>query len=314
LSMRHALLFILLGTLLIMPASASVISSSLTEQKCGNGLREGYELCEPDTAYDLCPSIGRVLKIAMVCDERNCACLPGESAKDCGNHILEGVEMCDPGEKEVPVDYCPNISQIIGLPLKCDTASCDCVAEGLAYKISYCGDAKVEGYEDCEADDDCPTGRTCDNCTCVRRDVSLNLTPVEHNVTPDDIPVPTVEDIIKRKKNTVAGFVLEDYVGEVLPDELGYFDDEEINIRIAMKDGSNVTVSLVTTEMVVQEIHLYALNDTSMELSMDEETVADIKAADSRTATIVRMLEDGTIEYKPTGFFRRIWFFLFTPF
>jgi hypothetical protein len=136
----------------------------------------------------------------------------------------------------------------------------------------------------------------------------------EHNVTGDDIRVPTVEDIIKRQKNTILEFVLEDYIGEILPEELGYFDDEEINIHITMKDGSNTTVSLVTTEMVVQEIHNYPLNDTTMGIWVGQDAVAQIKAADKRTPLIVRMLEDGTIRYRPTGFFRSIWFWLFTPF
>jgi hypothetical protein len=312
--MKRTLTLLLLFVLCAASAYASVIPAKLTEQKCGNGVREGYELCEPDTAYDLCPSIGKFLKVAMVCDERNCACLPGESAKDCGNGIREGVEMCESDKKGSAFDLCPNMSQIIGVPLKCELSSCDCVNDGLAIKISHCGDKNVEGYEDCEADDDCPKGRTCDNCTCVRNDVPLNLTPVEHNVTGDDVPVLTVEEIIRKQKQTVLNFVLDDYVGEVLPEALDYFDDETINVQVALKDGANITVSIVTTEMVVQEVHNYALNDSTMNLWMDEEAVAAIKASDKRTETIVSFLETGKIGYTPTGFFRRIWFLFFTPF
>ncbi len=312
--MRHATLFILLCVLLASMASASIISSSLTEQKCGNGIKEGYELCEPDTAYDLCPSIGKVLKIAMVCDERNCACLPDRSAKDCGNGLVEGVEVCESDKKGEHWDFCPNISQIIGLPLKCDLETCDCVAEGPVVKISYCGDGLVEGNEDCESDDDCPASRTCQNCTCVRPEENLNLTPVIYNVTEDEIPVPTIEDIIARQKNTIVGFVLEDYVGEILPEALDYFDDELITVHIMMKDNTTQDVGIATTEMVVQEAHPYALNDTSVEVWIEEDTVAAIKAADERTPLIVSKLEDGSIRYRPTGFFRRIWFWLFKPF
>lgn len=312
--MKQTLLFLLLCVLLATAVSASVIPARLTEQKCGNGIKEGYELCEPDTAYDLCPSIGKFLKVAMVCDERNCACLPGESAKDCGNGIREGVEMCESDKKGSPFDLCPNMSQIIGVPLKCELSSCDCINDGLQLKISTCGDKNVEGYEDCESDDDCPKGRTCNNCTCVRNDVPLNLTAVERNVTLDDIPIPTVEDIIRKQKQTVLNFVLDDYVGEVLPEDLDYFDEETINIKVALKDGDNATVSVVTTEMVVQEVHNYPLNDSTMDVWMDEDAVAAIKASDNRTATIVSFLETGKIGYKPTGFFRRVWFLFFTPF
>jgi hypothetical protein len=306
-----ALVFILLAS----SVTASVIASTLTEQKCGNGIKEGYELCEPDTAYDLCPSIGRVLKIAMVCDERNCACLPGESAKDCGNGIKEGVEMCENDKKNASWDFCPNISQIIGLPLKCDPESCDCVAAGAPVKISYCGDGKVEGNEDCEVDDDCPRGRTCQNCSCIREEQDLNLTPIQHNITTDEIPIPTVEDIVTDKSKTqLLGFVLQDYIGDVIPKELNYFDEENINIIVAMAGGANVTVSVATREMVVQEVHPEAAENPTMEVWLDEAAAAKVKDSDKRAETIITMLTDGSIRYRPTGFFRRIWFWLFTPF
>lgn len=309
--MRTLACLLLLFALISASASASIIPKKLTEQKCGNGVREGYELCEPGTAFDICPAIGRLLKVAMVCNEVDCSCLP--NTKDCGNQIHEGVEMCDPGEKEEPIDFCPNVSNAIGLPLECDTATCDCVPKGPAVIISYCGDEKVEGNEDCEVDDDCPKGRTCQNCSCIRVD-DLNLTPIEHNITPDDIPIPTLEDIVRRQKNTVLGMVLEDYVGEILPEELDYFDEEIIAIHVSLNDLTNATVGLVTTEMVVQEAHPYELNDTTMEVWVKEDTVAGVNAAENRAGEIVRLLETGDIDYRPTGFFRRIWFWLFTPY
>jgi hypothetical protein len=312
--MRLVVLLGIFGLFLAGIAMASVIPEHLTEQKCGNKIREGYELCEPDTPYDICPAIGKLLKIAMVCNEVNCACLPGESAKDCGNQIREGVEMCDPGTKEPAVDFCSNITSAIGLPLKCDEKTCDCVPAGLPVVLSTCGDEKIEGNEDCEGDEDCPKGRVCDNCSCVRKDAEIELSPVQYNVTTDNVSVPTIEEIIAQRKNTVLGFVLEDYVGEVIPEELEYFDDEKINIHVALNDGTNTTVSVITTEMVIQEIHNYALNKTTMDVWVDEADAEKIRAGEERTPTIALMLENGEIEYRPRGFFRRIWFFLFTPF
>ncbi|MEM4247034.1 MAG: hypothetical protein QXR48_01950 [Candidatus Woesearchaeota archaeon] len=295
--------------------SASVIPDELTEQKCGNGIREGYELCEPGTAYDLCPSIGKLLKIAMVCNEQTCACLPGRSAKDCGNGIREGVEMCDPGTKERPVDFCPNVSMAIGIPLVCDQKTCDCVPSGPLIKLSTCGDGKVEGDEDCESDDDCPRTRECKNCTCVLKEENISISPVQNNVTTDELPVPTIDDITRKAgKTEIAGFVIEDYVGEIIPDELDYFDNEEINVYIKMNDGTAYVASAITTKMVVQEVHPYALNDSSMEVWVTEEALNTIRESDRRTEAIVRMLSDGTISYRPTGFFRRIWFWLFRPY
>lgn len=312
--MKLAAAIVLAFAVLALAASASVIPSSLTEQKCGNGIREGYELCEPDTAYDLCPSIGKILKIAMACNEKTCNCLPDRTAKNCGNQIREGVEMCDIGKKEAPVDFCPNISMAINIPLRCDNKTCDCMPSGPIIKLSTCEDGKVEGNEDCEADDDCPKGRNCVNCSCVRIEGNFNITPVEHNMTEDEVPVPTIEDMTKNAgKTELAGFVIEDYAGEVIPGALSYFDGENINVYINMND-TEYAASIATTQNVVQEVHPYPLNDTSMEIWITEDALGKIKASDKRTETITAMLGDGTIKYKPTGFFRRIWFWLFKPF
>lgn len=313
--MKQIALFTLFFVLLASIAYASVIPSSLTEQKCGNGIREGYEICEPDTAYDLCPSIGKLLKIALVCNEKTCNCLPDRTAKDCGNQIREGVEMCDFGTKEARVDFCPNISMALNIPLACDNVTCDCIPTGPIIRLSTCGDGTVEGNEDCENTTDCAKGRTCVNCTCERVADEFNLTQIQHNITTDDVSIPTIDDITARAgKTTIAGFVIEDYVGEVIPDDLDYFDNEEINVYIKMTDNNEYVASLVTNQMVVQEVHPYPLNDTSMEIWIDEATLDSIKSADNRTTLIVSLLGDGKIKYKPTGFFRRIWFWLFRPY
>jgi hypothetical protein len=312
--MKLTAAIILAFAVLALSAAASVIPSALTEQKCGNGIREGYEVCEPDTAYDLCPSIGKILKVAMVCNEYTCNCLPDRSAKDCGNNIIEGVEMCDPGKRPTP-DHCPNVSMAIGIDLKCDEKTCDCIPTGPIIKLSTCGDAKIEGNEDCEENDDCPKGRTCQNCTCIRPEENLTLSPVVYNVSTDNLSVPTIDDITSTAgKTELAGFLIENYIGEVLPEQLSYFDDEEINVYITMADSSEYAASIVTTQNVVQEVHPYPLNYSSMEIWVTEEALNSIRESDKRTETIVILLENGKIKYKPTGFFRRIWFWLFKPF
>ena len=314
--MKQALIVSLVFVLLAGTVSASIIAAELSEQKCGNGLRDGYEICEQGTAFDLCPAIGRLLKIAMVCNENTCACLPGERAKNCGNGIREGAEACDPGDNHLgpQLNICDNLSQIIGQPLKCDPATCDCVNSGLKFVPSVCGDNKTEGSEDCEADADCPRGRTCENCSCVYHEDDLNLS-IQHNITTDVELPPTIEQITAQSgKHTIVDFVLEDYIGEVIPDELQYFDDETITVHIVLKDNTTQNVSLVTTQTVVQETHAEAAAKPTMNIWLDEGTVRAIKASDTRTKTIVAMLADGTITYKPTGFWRRLWFFFFTPF
>jgi hypothetical protein len=316
--MKRLLLLFIVLLVISSTVTASIIPASLTEQKCGNGKREGYELCEPNTAFDLCPAIGKILKIAMVCNENTCACLPGESAKNCGNGIRESAEACDPGtgKKGPQLDICQNISQIIGLPLKCDPQVCDCVASGIPVVLSECGDDEIEGAEDCEADADCPKGRTCQNCTCAHVEEELNLSPVVYNVSSNVTLPPTIEEITsKAGKAKVLGFVLEDYIGEVLPEDLSYFDGETIAVHVSNLDKTNTTVTVITEKNVVQDIKPNAPKKETLNIWISEDAVEKIKAAEGkRTRTIVSMLEDGKITYRPRGFWRRLWFFFFKPF
>lgn len=138
--------------------SFAQISEDITITYCGNGKFDKYELCEPDVK-DLCPELGMVLnRIVMECNERSCGCLPGRTAMDCGNNVREGAELCDAG-----IDFCPNLSRIMGLGLECDKKTCLCKP---AETLSYCGDGKVQGIEDCEEDSDCGEGKYCNECVC----------------------------------------------------------------------------------------------------------------------------------------------------
>lgn len=302
-------------TVLVLSAisvNAQVIPEKLTQTiHCGDGVREGYELCEPDTDQDFCPEIGEMVGIAMVCNELRCNCLP--KTKDCGNQIREGSEMCDPGEKEAPVDFCPQVSEMIGLPLECNTATCDCEPAGVPYVISKCGDNVIEGSEQCEADVDCAKGRHCDNCTCVKeeKEINLNLTPAKHNVTPEPPEIPSVEDIVTKKdKNVVAGIVIDDLVGIILPEELSKYNKKRMNVHVTLKNNTNRTVGVVTAMGVVQEAHPVPINKSQLNVYVTEEQVQKILDADDPALKISLLLETKEIIAKPTGIFGRFWYWL----
>lgn len=129
--MEFVRIIILFVVLLMMVNSVSaVIDHSLTNKLngCGNKERDGYELCEPGTDFNLCPQIGKLLKIAMVCYEKTCGCLPVKIV-DCKNKVREGNEGCQEGIE----DLCPEVEKIVGKPLKCNPQTCFCeLREGLS--------------------------------------------------------------------------------------------------------------------------------------------------------------------------------------
>ncbi len=153
---KKTILLILFAVLAV--SSFAQLEEELTVTYCGNNKYDKYELCEPEIK-DFCPEIGMMLdRIVMVCNERNCGCLPGRTAIDCGNNVREGTEMCDAG-----IDYCPELGEMMGLELKCNPDTCLCKPASV---VSYCGDGRVQGEEECEDHSDCPDGTYCNTCTC----------------------------------------------------------------------------------------------------------------------------------------------------
>ncbi len=77
----------------------------------------------------------------------------------CGNGDLEGDEECDDGELNgIPCDPVYGDS--------CDYCSESC--EIITLEGAFCGDGDLdEPYEECEFDEDCSEGMTCDECSCI---------------------------------------------------------------------------------------------------------------------------------------------------
>jgi len=127
--------------------------------RCQNSIREPSESCdlgtrETPTKDDLCPALGKILKIVQVCRSEDCACMPDRM--DCGNEIRESAEWCDPGTKQTPEknDLCPKLSELLGRPMVCNPDTCLCKATTDINQNVTCGDGKIEFKEDCELDED----------------------------------------------------------------------------------------------------------------------------------------------------------------
>jgi len=201
--MKKLLLLILFLIILTTVASAQVLVSVEEKTVCGDGIREGHEMCEPDTDQDLCEAAGKILKIVMVCDERDCMCLP--KRMDCGNEIREGAEYCDPGEKEDKEenDFCPELGKLFNETFTCDPGSCLCLPE-IAYGVeppAVCGDGNITRDEQCEKDEDCRADQECKNCTCVikERNATSLIEEVKKNLTiVGNIKTDTIKSIDQR--------------------------------------------------------------------------------------------------------------------
>jgi len=298
--------------ILLASFSYATVDQKYALTHCGDGIREGYEICEPDTTQNLCPVVGEMLKIAMVCDFRDCTCLP--KIKDCGNQLREGAEMCDPGTKEAAEDFCPKLGDLLGHPLKCNPESCFCQPDGDAYVVSKCGDTKVEGPEECEEDSDCGKG-ACTNCTCIMPPVPLEP-DADKNFTPAP-KIPTVNDITNVQtppEKIVFGFDLEEFIGEKVPEELELFEDERTNIVVSLKNGSSKTVGVITIYGVVQEINPDGYGNPTLTVYASEENVDTVKSSSEKSKTIRTMFENEALDFKAKNIFRRMWHALFNPF
>lgn len=136
--------------------------------KCGNGIRETYEPCDRSSNasdWDMCPQIGKILKIAMVCDHREekCTCQPTKYII-CEDKHTTGNELCDPPGP----DFCPQVGELMGAKLECNKKTCICKASSEAVfekpaqvnltnlSASLCGNRNIDGKEECD-----PPGRLC---------------------------------------------------------------------------------------------------------------------------------------------------------
>ncbi|MEM4263972.1 MAG: hypothetical protein QW666_03720 [Candidatus Woesearchaeota archaeon] len=273
---------------------------------CGNGIREGHEMCEPKTDDDFCEQAGEILGIAMVCNSKDCSCLPVRT--DCGNQIREGTEFCDPGEKETTEenDFCDELGSLFNETFTCDKNTCLCKPEK-AYGIikSVCGDGNVTGSEECEKDDDCRSDEFCKNCTCEIKE--RNITAIKEEVANEtpEIKLPVVEE--KKKE----GFDYHDLVGVALPADLKKeFDEEKINVHVQTDEKTQIVIGVVTSHGVIQEIVDDGIKSPSFDAYVKKSKAEEILNATNKPDALLKAIEKGDVTYKPRGFFKRIvfWF------
>ncbi|MBW3001900.1 hypothetical protein KY338_01925 [Candidatus Woesearchaeota archaeon] len=306
--MKKLLLLLLFLVVLSAAASAQVLVSVEEKTVCGDGIREGHEMCEPDTDQDLCEAAGKVIGIAMVCDERDCTCLP--KRMDCGNEIREGAEFCDPGEKEDKEenDFCPALGNLFNETFTCDPDTCLCKPETIfgAEPPAICGDGNITRDEECEKDEDCRADYECKNCSCVRKEWINEsvITEVKKNLTKKQEPE-------KKPKEEVKKTDYHDFVGVILPDYLQKdFQKARVNVYIELENGSTQVVGVTTLHNVVQEIEDEKLSSVNYDVFVKKKKANAILNADDQGAALKKAFDDGSVTYKPKGLFSRFWAWL----
>ncbi len=304
---KKLILFGIIAILLCSMAFAQILIPDAEKGKttCGNKILEGHELCEPKTEYDLCEDAGKVIGIVLACDSRDCSCVPKRT--DCGNEIREGTEFCDPGAKETPEenDFCDELGELFNETFACDPDTCLCKPDK-AYGVikSVCGDGNVTGSEECETDDDCRTDETCTNCTCAIK--PRDITAIKEDVANETPEIKPPEE----KEEETGGFDYHDFVGTAIPDWLDDFDEEKINIHVALSNKTESIVGVVTSHGVVQEIIDDGVKGNSFDVYVKKSKADEILSSENRTGALQKAIEKGDVSYKPRGFFNRIifWF------
>lgn len=310
--MKKTLSLLLFFILLSSVAGAQILVSVDEQTTCGDGIREGHEMCEPETDQDLCAEAGKILGIVMVCDERDCTCLP--KRMDCGNEIREGVEYCDPGEKEDKEsnDFCDELGQLFNETFTCDPDSCLCSPENVfgAPKPSVCGDGNVTGIEECETDTDCRADQKCENCTCILKEritAEDVLKEIEQNATKETEDIKESEKTVQEKEKKE--FDPQDLVGTVLPGFLQEeFEAERVNVYVASNDGSTKVFGVVTQHSVIQDIKEEALERATFDAYVDESKANQIIASGNQADALQKAMEENEVTYKPRGLFARVWY------
>jgi hypothetical protein len=281
--------------------------------RCGNGVRESSESCDLGSKTiprdeDLCPAMGKILGIVQVCRSEACACIPDRM--DCGNGIREGSEWCDPGEEQKEDteenDLCPQLSELFGRNMTCNPDTCLCRAASSLADETICGDGKIEFKEECESDEDCMDDRECKNCLCMLRIPELDQKELDEMLNQSDIPTP--EEKKKMKAEEKKEFDYHDMAGATIPEFFhGDFKKSYTNVNVSTGSGSYI-IGLHTKHNIIQEIIDGGFEEPDMIIHVNESDGKAIADSENKLQALEAALDDGTITYRPTGLFGRMWF------
>jgi len=302
--------FAFIGMLVLLASMASaqivITENERLETDCGDGILEGFEMCEPDTEFDHCEAAGKLLGIVMVCNEKTCDCLP--TRKDCGNQIREGAEYCDPGQKEDAEenDFCDELSEVINKTVACDKTTCLCKPEKPYIKPAICGDEKVEKDEECEEDKDCIAGFDCIGCRCIERPKALPGDEIVDEVKPEDV----LQQInLTEEEKAPAKYELDDFIGVTLYPILARdFEDETVNLEYTYSNGSVVNYGIIIEHSVVQKIEPGGYGKPSFRAQITDESYKGIVNSANITAALETAIEAEELTYKPRNIFRKFTF------
>jgi hypothetical protein len=119
--------------------------------ECGNGVREGDEVCDGEDFGELsCKSLG--FDDGELTCSATCSQYETSGCFICGNGMVEGAETCD---GSVPQDTTCETEGFTEGTIACDAATCQLDTSG----CTLCGDGVAEGNEACDGDD--LAGETC---------------------------------------------------------------------------------------------------------------------------------------------------------
>jgi hypothetical protein len=169
------------GVLLCAPDCMSYDTSNCYE--CGNGVLEPGENCDGTVYTDdvTCADfamVGQMVSGGALSCTTNCTVIDSSACTFCGNGVQEGAEDCD--GMDFDGDSCATFAlpgdTVSGGALTCSNT---CVTNSSS--CTYCGDALIEGDEDCEAG--MLDGETCESVGMGFDGGMLGCTNCSFNVT-----------------------------------------------------------------------------------------------------------------------------------
>ena len=97
--------------------------------------------------------------------------------------------------------------------------------------------------------------------------------------------------------------------GQKLDGPLGtLFGSQRINIHITLEDESQLIIGLITENKVVKKLQAGAIEDPTLKIYTDQQTIADIQTSQNPGLVLKEAFDDERITYKAVGLFNKLKF------
>ncbi len=102
---------------------------------------------------------------------------------------------------------------------------------------------------------------------------------------------------------------LSEVEGEELPKPLGtLFGNEQINFYLALNNGEEIVISLVTEDKVIKSVSTEEVTEPSLNVYSDEDTVRKLLASNNPVPLLKKALDEKKITYKAVGLLNKVKF------